>query len=237
LKKLLPLIAFTILLLVPVGAQNAFAGVLEENSVHAEWQNFPFDTQFHEADKIDSFSSDFNLFDLTLTNIVGQSDSSVICTEGQTDFLCQFFVANFVDNFDTKIIDFEIIYSELDELTEVDVFCFKDDIQKDGEPVTASSSITSEGVITAEYQFECHPNPDWEVIQVVFDDMPSIQSAKVWTVSFDEPKEVVGGEFLPIDSTALVLVGLQTSAIWMLPVLAGVAGSAFGILYIKSRRN
>jgi len=48
---------------------------------------------------------------------------------------------------------------------------------------------------------------------------------------------VVGGEFLPIDSTALVLAGLQTSAIWMLPVLAGVAGSAFGILYIKSRRN
>jgi len=49
--------------------------------------------------------------------------------------------------------------------------------------------------------------------------------------------DVVGGEFLPIDSTALVLAGLQTSAIWMLPVLAGVAGSAFGILYIKSRRN
>jgi len=48
---------------------------------------------------------------------------------------------------------------------------------------------------------------------------------------------LVGGDFLPIDSTVLVLAGLQTSAIWMLPVLAGVAGSAFGILYIKSRRN
>ena len=48
---------------------------------------------------------------------------------------------------------------------------------------------------------------------------------------------VVGGELLPIDSTALILAGLQTSAIWMLPVLAGVAGSAFAVLYIKSRRN
>ena len=47
----------------------------------------------------------------------------------------------------------------------------------------------------------------------------------------------VGGELLPIDSTALLLAGLQSSAIWMLPVLAGVAGSAFGVLYIKSRRN
>ncbi len=52
-----------------------------------------------------------------------------------------------------------------------------------------------------------------------------------------EPEPLVGGELLPIDNTALVLAGLQTSAIWMLPVLAGVAGSAFAILYIKSRRN
>ncbi len=55
--------------------------------------------------------------------------------------------------------------------------------------------------------------------------------------NFHGPQCEVGGEFLPIDSAALVLAGLQTSAIWMLPVLAGVAGSAFGILYIKSRRN
>jgi len=48
---------------------------------------------------------------------------------------------------------------------------------------------------------------------------------------------LVGGEFLSIDSTALVLAGLQSSAIWMLPALAGIAGTAFGVLYIKSRRN
>ena len=53
----------------------------------------------------------------------------------------------------------------------------------------------------------------------------------------NDPFCKVGGEFLPIDSTALVLAGLQASAIWMIPLLAGVAGSAFGILYIKSRRN
>jgi len=47
----------------------------------------------------------------------------------------------------------------------------------------------------------------------------------------------VGGSLLSIDNTTLLLAGLQSSAIWMLPVLAGVAGSAFGVLYIKSRRN
>ena len=71
----------------------------------------------------------------------------------------------------------------------------------------------------------------------VFDDFGDtfIIFQDIWLIP-DDP-DFVGGEFLPIDSTALVLAGLQTSAIWMLPVLAGVAGSAFGVLYIKSRRN
>lgn len=56
-------------------------------------------------------------------------------------------------------------------------------------------------------------------------------------VSSLTPSVPVGGEIIPIDTTALVLAGLQTSAIWMLPVLAGVAGSTFGIIYIKTRRN
>ena len=45
----------------------------------------------------------------------------------------------------------------------------------------------------------------------------------------------IGGELLPIDSTALLLAGLQTSAIWMLPILAGAAG--VGAFYIKTRMN
>ena len=45
----------------------------------------------------------------------------------------------------------------------------------------------------------------------------------------------VGGEFMSIDSTALVLAGLQSSAIWMLPVLAGAVG--VGAYYIKTRMN
>ena len=49
--------------------------------------------------------------------------------------------------------------------------------------------------------------------------------------------EKVGGEFLPIDSTALVLAGLQSSAIWMLPALAGIAGAAFGELFYTNRRK
>jgi len=49
------------------------------------------------------------------------------------------------------------------------------------------------------------------------------------------PETVIGGELLPINTTTLMLTGLQSSVIWMLPVLAGVAG--VGAFYIKTRMN
>ncbi len=45
----------------------------------------------------------------------------------------------------------------------------------------------------------------------------------------------VGGEFLPIDFTVLVLAGLQTSAIWMLPVLAVAAAAGIAAFKIRKR--
>ena len=57
----------------------------------------------------------------------------------------------------------------------------------------------------------------------------------VTSITKRQTTQVVGGELLPIDSTALMLAGLQTSAIWMLPVLAGAAG--VGIAAFKLRRK
>jgi len=48
---------------------------------------------------------------------------------------------------------------------------------------------------------------------------------------------MVGGEFLPIDSTALMLAGLQSSAIWMLPVLAGIAGTGFYLVKFRTNKE
>ncbi len=45
----------------------------------------------------------------------------------------------------------------------------------------------------------------------------------------------VGGEFLPIDSTALLIAGAGANAIWILPVLAGLAGA--GIYLTRSKLN
>ena len=59
-----------------------------------------------------------------------------------------------------------------------------------------------------------------------------IEDALVDTWSFGG---IVGGESLQIDRTALMLAGLQSSAIWMLPVLAGAVGTT--AFYLKTRKN
>jgi hypothetical protein len=45
----------------------------------------------------------------------------------------------------------------------------------------------------------------------------------------------VGGELLSIDSVALILAGLQSSSIWMIPALAVMAGT--GVYFVRSRMN
>ena len=46
---------------------------------------------------------------------------------------------------------------------------------------------------------------------------------------------VVGGELIPIESTSLILAGLQSSAIWMLPVLVGAAGAGFAAFKLRRK--
>lgn len=48
---------------------------------------------------------------------------------------------------------------------------------------------------------------------------------------------IVGGELLPIDTTALLVAGAQTSAIWILSALTVIGSVAFGTLYFKTKRD
>jgi len=47
----------------------------------------------------------------------------------------------------------------------------------------------------------------------------------------------VGGELLSIDTTALILAGAQTNAVWIMSALAVIGSVAFGALYLKTRKN
>jgi len=54
---------------------------------------------------------------------------------------------------------------------------------------------------------------------------------------FDGPDCMVGGEFLPMDNTALLLAGAQTNAVWIISALAVIGSVAFGALYLTTKRN
>ena len=49
------------------------------------------------------------------------------------------------------------------------------------------------------------------------------------------PEPPIGGNIIPIDPTALLLAGAQTSAVFMVPLLVGTVGTA--IIYIKKKRT
>jgi len=52
------------------------------------------------------------------------------------------------------------------------------------------------------------------------------------TTDTDSP---VAGELLSLDSSALVVAGLTSSATWVIPTVAGIAGA--GIYLVKFRSN
>ncbi len=62
-----------------------------------------------------------------------------------------------------------------------------------------------------------------------------------FTQTFSQESEVppppVGGEFLPINTAALLVAGAQTNAVWILSALAVIGSIAFGALYLTTRRD
>jgi len=51
------------------------------------------------------------------------------------------------------------------------------------------------------------------------------------------PDVPVGGTFIPIDTTALLLAGAQTNAVWIISALAIIGSIAFGAVYINAKKN
>ena len=68
-----------------------------------------------------------------------------------------------------------------------------------------------------------------------FDNWTNFNSVHAWFLITGHPPDAVGGELLPIDNTALMLAGIQSSTIWMLPALAGIAGA--GAFFVRTRMN
>jgi len=80
------------------------------------------------------------------------------------------------------------------------------------------------------FDIVCKPNPDWERVIIQLNE--NVTLVEFWTESFDDPP--IGGTFIPLDTTALLLAGAQSVSMWMIPVV--VAGIAIGVFVVKRRK-
>ena len=155
-------------------------------------------------------------------------------------FVCQINPATLdLGTFATDVLEVPIGIKEIscgENITVVDIDT--SDCDTKGVSVSFENQAINLGVWTADEIINGVTAPDGIEVHcdVIFDISNGADSVSqtIWLIP-DDPDFEVGGEFLPINSTALVLAGLQSSAIWMLPVLAGVAGAGFYL--IKFRMN
>lgn len=217
------------LLLVPVGTQNSFAGVmsLEENSVHASWLTSLGNTR--APDSFETGPSQFDLFVETPFTSFPEGFGSCF-PDKSGGVTCSFFIPNFVDPLKTKTINLDFSFTGGAAVGDVSVFCFDENEDEAGIPISSSSS-TNQDVTSASFEFDCLPNPDWEVIVIRFSDPITLLQMDVWTVSFDDPP-IVGGMGIPIDSSALLLASASSMTLWMVPVIAGIG---IGVFVIRKR--
>jgi len=123
--------------------------------------------------------------------------------------VCVFEVPNFIDNLITKIIEIHITFSGSPPTIPPTVTCFDPTVQEGSSPGFVVDGLPGPGPDQFTWVIECLPNPDWERI-------------------------IIEREPTSIDTTALLLAGVQSISMWMIPVVA--AGVGIGVFVIKRRK-
>jgi len=244
-NKLLPLLAFSVLLLAPVGAQNAFAGITMFDDIifdnggvspttdGGQAINTPTGTPFTAAEDFildgDFFVTDIHFvvngnpanfdilsFQYFILSDSGGSPGNILASGNAMDLEVEPVTGTLVAN----------VWFNLEEPFEAE------------EGVTYWIGIHETNVVGSGigWTFGTTGQGEGSHSSAVLPPTTWVSSVNnLWFLLSGHPPDVVGGELLPIDSTALLLAGLQSSAIWMLPVLAGAAGA--GIAAFKLRRK
>ena len=205
---------------------------LEDCSVHVEWDNPTSITSPTEPTgnptvlKSDCPEGTFNeQVDATLECGVTPDNGNGAAP------LCRIVVPNFIDELDLKIIQIDIAFtgSPTPSMQPI-VTCFDPTHDQGQDPGTLiyEGSVNS-AIQTVYYEFECRPNPDSETIIIQLDS--NVILVEIWTKSFND--QPVGGTFIPIDQSALLLAGVQSISMWMIPVV--IAGAGIGVIVIKRR--
>jgi hypothetical protein len=228
-KNLILGLMFAAILLIPVGSQQVFAPGhfvdqnppdFRGNDCSALFQFFsvPDPGVLVSSEGCAAFSSELSDFPLHQRCEEffpeGSSPDSVV------GLACHMEMPNFVDSFDTKLIRFQVVYTGVEPII--------NNVKPQGgdncEQIGFGSSFN---YFFADYI--CHPNPDNDRIWLELQPGTFILDALVDTWSFGK---IVGGENLPIDSTALLLAAAQSPSAWV----TSLAIAALGIgAYVFSR--
>jgi hypothetical protein len=66
----------------------------------------------------------------------------------------------------------------------------------------------------------------------------STKSSDMWfQLTGGDNQQQVAGELLPLDSTALLIGGLSSMSVWMIPAVAGIAGAGIYLVKFRAHRD
>ena len=143
---------------------------------------------------------------------------------------CEFDVSNFIDDLTTKIMEIHITFTGEPPILQPSVLCF--DITGVTNGVLVSGTLGPDPDQFT-WVMECSPNPASETISITREPLTTMTFVEIWTTSFGEPIPI-GGTNIPIDQSALLLAGVQSISMWMIPVV--IAGIGIGVFVIKRRK-
>jgi len=251
LKKLLALIAFSVLLLVPVGAQNAY-GITIDN--------------FDEGNVLISLGPAFEssqVDETGLTGVIGGSRNAFMTHASGTGSLLTInnnpTLGQLSFNADSGGDAMASLVYNADNSNELNVdFRNEDGIRLTIDELTTRVRIEINFVQTGDlggmsFMQAILPTPGPFVIEALFEDFNSFDSFDLSDVggmgfslsisdaesgiviesieTFIRNGQPVGGTLIPIDKTAVLLAGAQMTAYWMIPVI--VAGIGFAIVIAR----
>ncbi len=225
-KYVITIILAVLISTVSLTSMQAFAGTgpiveppFDKNALHTAWFDDFDNPDLPPSDPLEQFNPEFLL------------NPNVIATGGCIGEFCAFTLPNYIDGLNTKLVRVEISYTGTgnDVPTVPTLTCF------DSEAGETEGFFVDGNEIEffLQVDLKCHPNPDWEIISFQRTANTGLVNVSIWTASFNE--EQVAGELLPIMSSALVIAGVSTIAIWMIPTVLGLAGA--GVYLVKFRAN
>jgi len=133
--------------------------------------------------------------------------------------------SNFIDPLNTKLIRVQILFDSA--VAPPQIFNIKPQGAVD-DCILDQSGTSGTGHLFEDWI--CHPNPDNERIWI---ELPSNMPDSVFEVIVDTVSlQEVGGKFIGVDSTALILAGSQMTLVWLIPVVV----SAIGIGIVIARK-